>query len=496
MPNKYSNSQINKNTKYLINNKFTKSIQAFNDEKYRRFLKFMTSPYYINPNSIAYRLFIIVMDYYPHFQAATFTRTHIYGQLFPKKKFNSKKLIDSFSQLNLLIEKFLFIEFLTKKEFRYHHQKAALSYQQGNFKASTKEATKALEKWEEEPKSNVSYEQLSLYQYMHYHPYTEKTSLTDSYLTDANQLTDEIFVLNKLRYYCESLATKSIATRKFVLTFSEEVLTIAAAVKANNSLINLYYKLVRLWQTEENEDEFITTQKLFFELSSQINAFESNIILTILFNYSSFYYFKKKAAYLPHQYELHKFGLANKLYLLNGYLPHTTFMNIIITTAGFKKFEEADKILHTYAPMIKSPFRNNSKQLALAYIHFFKEEYTEANQRLLILKEKSIYFSLRARLLLLRCNFEFLQKDFSYRQTFLSKCQSFNNFITNHPKIPPARKISYLNHLSILKKIGLALKINYITKQKKEAITAEIHETTSLVGWNYLLEKLQKIKVK
>lgn len=120
-----------------------------------------------------------------------------------------------------------------------------------------------------------------------------------------------------------------------------------------------------------------------------------------------------------------------------------------------------------------------------------------ANRNVLFLEDKSIFFSLRARFLALRCNFEFLLEDNTQKGPFFAHCQNFRTFINKQKDIlaEPRRK-TYLNHTDILESLAKALNKNYISKQKVIEIAQTINDAPSLVAWQYLQDKLRQLTPK
>lgn len=485
-----------KNVLNLINNKFTKTLDTLTSKELNKLILFMDSPYFTTANSLTTKLFKLVMEYYPKFDNPDFNKETIYHSLYPEISFDAKKMRTLFSELTLLIEEFMVINTLKQKKFRFQQQKSFYYYEKGLFQAFNKEANKALVNWQEGNTIYGAYEKLSLYQHIHYYPYAEKQDLENTFLADANHLTDEVFVLNKLRYYSEVLSGKSIYNQHFELTFVAELMQIAEKLSHKNALIDLYLRLVYLMNDEKEEAYFLQTRDFFYQLFPSITPFEASIIITILLNYCGKQYNRKKVIFLTYQFQLFQYGLEEHLFELYGYLKHTTFMNILSTVFVLQEAVFLEKLFSIYMHKLKVAYRNNCKQIGMAYLCFLKNDYYNANQKVLFLTEKEIFFAIRARFLSLKCMFEFLIKDSSYKEPFLAKCNSFKAFINRQDDLSSKRKIAYLAHISILKKMALALNFERITVKKGSAIKQLIHNKEPLIGWLYLADKLHQLMSK
>lgn len=477
----------------MLNNKFTKKLIGLDSSELGRLIDFMKSPYFVNQSTPLANLFELMMNLYPRFEKTSLEI--IFSKLFPNQPFKPKKIRDLFSDLTLLIEEFLVIEFLKKRKSRLHQLKSLIHYENGHFKDFHKEANKALTHWEQQENIYDSFDKLALYQHIHYYPYAEKQDQRNRFLVDANQLTDEVFILSKLRYYCEVQTGKAIYAQSFDPTFEEEVFLMADKIRDGHPLVDLYLCLIFLNKEKQVEADFLETQEKFHQLFPLLNPFESSIIITILLNFCGLQYFKKNIVFLQHQFQLQKFGLSHQLFSLYGYFNHTTFMNIILTATAVKDFDFIDGFLLNSLPKLKVAYRNKCKQLGQAYGDFVKGAYSKANQKVLFLEDKTIFFSLRARFLALRCNFEFLLKDINQEEPFFTHCQSFKVFIKKqHESLSDFRRTSYLNHVNILEKIAKStLLTGDLILVKKKEIFNLIQSTSPLVGWQYLQEKLEHL---
>lgn len=476
----------------MLNNKLTKTLSSLDSSNIGRLNNFMQSAYFVNQNSPLVCLYRLIMEYYPHFE--DISQKSIFIKIFPELPFKAKKIRDLCSDLTLLIEEFLVIEFLKQRKSRFYQLKSLHYYEIGHFIDFHKSAKRALKEWRSEKDIYSSFEKLSLYQHIHYYPYSEKQNQSNTFLNNANQLTDEVYVLSKLRYYCEAQTGKFIYRQEFSPTFSEEVFKMAEIIRPKFPLIDLYLRLINLHQNLKTDTYFLETREQFYQLYPSINPFEASIILTLLLNFCGFQYYLKKEIYLNYQFQLHKFGLVNQLFSLYGYLNHTTFMNIIITASGMKDYAFIDKFLKINSQKLNVQYRNKCKQLGQSYKHFAQGEYAQANQKVIFLEDKTIFFSLRARFIALRCNFEFLIKDENQKGPFLAHCQNFKKFINSQEQsLANSRRTTYLNHVTILEDIAKILVEGQLSNAEGQQFLNKINLRGSLVGWQYLQEKIYQL---
>lgn len=455
----------------------------------------MESSFFVKQDTPLTHLFKILIKAYPNFEKLEKEKLH--ERLFSKETFNTKKITDLFSDLTLLLEEFLAIEYIRKNKSQLHSIKSMTYYNRGDFYNFNRHADKALMTWTDQDNIYGAHEKLLLCQHIHYYPYAEKSNQHKMSLTKVNELTDEVYILSKLRYFCEIQTGKTIYAQKIESTFSDEIFLMAKQIRHKYPLIDFYLDLIYLYKSDAMEAEFVKVRDSFYRLFKLLNPFEASIIITILSNFCGLQYYLKKEPYLVYKYELYKFGLSHQLYSLYGYLKHTTFMNIVITAAGVEDYDFIEVFLRLNSQKLKVLYRSKCKQLGQAYKHFAKGEYFEANQKVIFLEEKSIFFSLRARFLALRCNFEFLIEDDNQRVPFLAHCQNFKKFIKKQDKLLAlSNRTTYLKHISILEDIAAFINKGRITQVQGEIFLERIHNTSSLVGWQNLQKKVQQLMQK
>lgn len=469
----------------MLNNKLTKLLFSLAPKDIGRLNNFMLSDYFVKQDSTVATLFQVVMEYYPRFERLSLEQ--LFFEVFGEETYNVKKIRDVCSDLSLLIEEFQVIEFLKKRKSTFYQLKSLSHYEKGAFKAFHKAADKALACWSDQRDIYGAFDKLALYQHLHYYPYGEKQNQRNHLLTDANALTDYVYILSKLRYFWEAKTGSAIYAQEFEPTFSEEVFLMAEKIRFQYALIDLYLELIELSNQTTTEADFLGTQDKFYQLFETLNPFEASIIITVLLNFCGAQYALKKKNYIYFRFQLYKFGLAHQLFSLYGNMNYTTFVNIIAVGAAVKDINFMEYFLKTNIQNIKVSFRSNCKQLGNAYLHFAKGAFVQANRKMIFLEEKNIFFSLRARTIALICNFEFLLEDPYQKQPFLAHCQQFKKFIAKQEQILALIvRTTFLNMVSIYEEIAKELVNSKIPLDKAILIKKRLETTRNLAGWEYL----------
>ena len=183
---------------------------------------------------------------------------------------------------------------------------------------------------------------------LHYYPFSEKDKEQLKPPTVANKSLDELYVLNKLRFYLEFHSRKKLYQHQEGFTFEEEVLKMAATLRPAYPLIDLYLNLVDLTKEATNQHKlaiFLTAKAQFAEQIKNLPNHEVSIIFICLTNFTIQQYYHNATEFRQPQFELYQLGLAHNLFSPKGHFAHTTFMNIVNTAIGLKAFDFAENFI-------------------------------------------------------------------------------------------------------------------------------------------------------
>jgi len=473
--------------------KLVKTLKGLQSNEVLALKKFMEATYFVKP--LQRKALDEVLLFYPDFVHPCFTYEDIYAKIFPLEKYNHKKLLRIFSEIRKIAEDFLAFYFLEKSPSLLERIKAIFWYQRIDFTIYNKLITKALTHLKKQATIFASFEKQTLLHLLHYYPFSEKDKERIAPPIAANKSLDELFLLNKLRFYLEFQSRKKMFKGQEGFTFKEEVLKMAATLRADQPLIDLYLNLVALTEKDKMADKlaiFLTAKEQFSQQLSSLPDYEVSIIFICLTNFAIQQYYHNAIAFRKPQFELYQLGLEHNLFSPKGHFAHTTFMNIVNTAIGVEAFDFAENFIATYSPQLKAEHIEPYRTLATVYLHFNKKEYIAAHEAFYKLESKKIFYDLPVRFLAVRLTFEKLIHDASYEKTFYSQLKSFHNFLAKHKVLSSERKLVYTNHLAFL----LEIKCNMLDQKTtislsfKEQLLEKIATTNPLIGQSYLLEKV------
>ena len=469
-----------------------KTLKKLDKWTIRELKKFMQSAYFVSPTRQS--LFQALIKYRPNFNKPKLTTQTLFKAAFPSEVYSHTKIINLFSDLQHLLEIFLVFQFLDKHPFYFNKLKAIQYYKQENFKAFNREIAEAIKLVKEQEDVFTRFERQSLFNLLHYFPYAEKDELVTPHLEKTNQALDELFVINKLRYFCELKSRSKIFAQKGKKTFEEEVIKMAITLKEINPLIEMYLLMYNL-NSEKKEDYFLKTKQKFGEQLEHIPYHEGAILIVLLINFTIYKYLQKEDNYLKYQVDLYKLGLSHQFFSPKGYLNHSSYLNIVVTALAAKEIEFTEQFIKEKVENLNEKYREDCRKLSMGYLYFEKRMFKRAVREIATLNSKLIYISLRTLFLELKCNFEFYIENLTYKKTFETKLTGFITFLESDMVLAEHKTTTYQNFLFILREIaaGIQSKQRKLTTTKQKQIRKAIKETYPLVGWNYLLDKVKQL---
>ena len=188
----------------MENSKLISLLRTFDDSEFRRFDKFVKSPYCNNSKAIQ-NLWEQLKKYSPNYAASGLDTEKFFKKVFPKEAYDEKKLRQLRSRLLKLIEEFLAIEQFKKDEFLVQ-QKLAKDYYE-----------KDLYHWFEEGYRNIidfinkksvlnelDYLQLNqLHHELFFNQRSKKSKPNPPDLEACSHQLNHYYELKKLKYLCE-----------------------------------------------------------------------------------------------------------------------------------------------------------------------------------------------------------------------------------------------------------------------------------------------------
>ena len=475
----------------MHNSKLLQLIRSLSQEELRWLAKLVRSPYF-NSNKEITNLFDYIRKYSPDYTSSKLRKELVFGKLFPKEPYNDRRMRVLMFRLSDLVEKFMVIQGLKQDGFQY--QKLLL--QELKARKLDEQAEKKQEKLSGELRElpyrdEYYYErQWQLLRVSNFRGSGSRYKVASGSLSEAMKNLDLFYLISKLRYSNELYNRQNILSEEYDIIGLKEVRDLVTSYPEfmEQKALQIYNDVLLLMEDPLDTLTYDRLEKKFISNLELFRKSEQASLLKYLINCTFQLNSHGKIAYLEHQLRLFKLGLDKELFLENGRLLESTFLNIVITGTVLREVDWVEKFIEGYAHMME----NNSLNLAWAYWHFAKLDFLRSNTILLKVISTDIGYNLRIKSLSLRNYFELFLKDQSYYDLFEASAGAFEKFLHRNNRITSNRARAYLNFIAFLKKLGKLLFGNILIDKKILArLQRELEQTQPIIARRWLIEKLE-----
>ncbi len=244
--------------------------------------------------------------------------------------------------------------------------------------------------------------------------------------------------------------------------------------------IQVYYRSFRLMQANEETDY----QQLKLLLSEQRDSFPSDEIRdpwNIALNYCIRRVNSGEIIWIQEALELYKSGLKGDLLLEKGLMPISMYQNIMLSGIGCDEWDWARQFIDDYRTALPVGERHNAYKFNLALWHFRRKDYLEAQEILLKVEFRDVYYNLDARRMMVCMYYD--QGAFSALDSLL---HSFRTYLLRH------RNIGYRHHLyaNFVRIVQQILRLSPDDKRAREQLREKIKTEKYLAEREWLLSVL------
>lgn len=262
---------------------------------------------------------------------------------------------------------------------------------------------------------------------------------------------------------------------------SEQLRTVALPTELRD-----IYQMMHQMILNEDEALFKEIEKLLIENIDRIDSEELQIILTPLRNFLSVKIRKDRDnLWVAKFHELNLFRLKYDPGNQKEKIQPQEFTNIVSVATRLNKVDWAESFVREYGPQLDEGSRDNNIRLANATILFTRNRFEQCLELLNQEEFRDFYERMRARTLVLRCNFELKIAP----NDIHDYCHSFEAFLDRQRKIkkePPLE--ATLEFVRICKAI-------VSMASTKKVLLKRIQEKPNLILSHWLENQVRKYRV-
>lgn len=473
----------------MYQNKAIQILKTFTAQEMRQFADFVQSPYF-NKNERLVRLFDILYECHPAFDAPVIERHNLFKAVFGEDVLlEEQKLRYLLSDLTKLLEEFICVRAVDEEELLKYHL-LLYSYRQRElekpFMSTLKQAEKVLEEWSKRDVSHAFYQYL-IEEDKYRFSSVQKEHLLDSNLQMVVDNLDKYFILNKMRYSAEIINNRNVVAINYRLFLYEEIMNHLR----NNPLdhvpaAKVYYNVILTLTDPENKRHY---ENLLALLDEHKDIFSHDELFD-MYVYAKNFCIRKinngHTEFMQELFGLYKVLLNNRVIFRENYLSQWDYKNIVYLGLRLEEYDWVKKFIHDYNQHLDPRYQRNAYTFNMAYFHFFRGEYDQTLTMLRSVEFTDVYYHLDSRSLLLKTYYEL-----EATEAFLSLVDSFKVYIKRNKQIPANQKKNYNNLIKFVSKL-YKWKLN--PKKSLDDIAEELERTKPLADVIWLRKKLEEAR--
>lgn len=477
----------------MYNGKLFLCLDSLTKPEKNRFRDFVHSPFF-NKNEDTIR-FLDILD---KDIEKKLTKEQVFKALFPKLKYDARKITDQVYYLTRLVEQFL------------SYQKFSDDPTLQNINLLSECLDRSIEKMALAVSGNIEtrFKETKFLDYNHYYrEYMYQAELDRYYVGRENIKRDEslqkkadsldlFFIYARLRDCCEMLNRTQIMQSSYrmpmlnyIKAYVEEYLSDFEKYPA----IGIYYHILLMLQNPETDEHF---RKLIFLLDAKYSFFP-DIELRDMYNYARNYCIRKINAgdnefYRP-LFEISKKFIETGLIFTGKFITQRDYKNIISGALRIGEYEWAFQFLNEYKSKIVTEHRQNAYSYNLANYYYETKEYAKAVKLLRDVEFTDVYYNLDAKTMLLKIYYEQGEDE-----AFLALAAAFKNYLNRNRFINEQTHEIYNNLLNFTRKT-FYLK-NMLPYQRKKdfgkkvvELKQKVESVRNIVNSKWLLEEIERL---
>ena len=429
-------------------------LKIFTPKEFKELGEFVKSPLY-NKNENVINLYLYIKKYFPDLESINLEKEKVYKVLTGKDDYNDGFMRTVIFNLSKLAEEFLATNNIPPIE-------KDLTYL--NFLFNRTGADKLFEKKFRQVSETLGKEELKdqYYYYCLYRMQALLMSFNSKYRAFLNKkdfhAQDEINTLDSLLTFYLLAALPEyrfffnqahVINIDFEFNFLDEIINFLkrSGFHKNIPELNLFFNELLL--VKENDEKYFFAVKdiAMKEIDSYRFGVKFNTI-GLLANTAITQYYSGKDKFLNERFEVYQLILDKGLYkkFEDSFFDDMLFKNIVSTGLQLNKVEWTENFIKEYIDKLNPEDKENSLNLNLARLMFYKKNYEKALEHLSIIKNVNhIHYKTEIKILTLMIYYEQSRNDEA-----VAVIDSYRHFLSNDALIPDNRKERNYNFIRFI----------------------------------------------
>lgn len=469
-------------------------LQTFSSHELSRFERYLYSPFF-NENEALQELYHLILKIIQnsekHKEDSVIQKQFIWKQLFKNEPYEDGQMRRILSELTQQALHFLIIERFQKKRMEEHIYLLDI-FKERNLSLHFNATLRHIENLQEKSASRNFNYHLQQHQIENiHHKYIEKSGhkIEDfSSFNQANYHLDCYYIVQKLKYFCDTLGYRDFFSIELRIDLLPDFLTfLPNSIYIQEPTIYAYFLASQMLIHPEDESFFFTLRQHLQQFSKAFEDFELRELYVHLLNYCIY---KKinigKLEFFGEVFSILKKMLEEDLAIENGILPDSYYKLIITVGLQVKEFAWTETFIQEYTPKLPPDERENALTYNLAKVYFAQNQYEKVIEQLREVEYDNLTYALGGKLMLLKTYYElneYLALD--------SLIDSFRVYLRRNQTISKEVRQQYLNVLRFIKKLS---NIHLGDQEAIAKVEQQIQACKNLADKGWIVQKVEELK--
>lgn len=480
-----------------VNRKLILLIQSFTDKEIEQFRKFITSPFFSNGRN--YLPFLEQVLKFKEGNSEVDRKAEIYSD--DGKKFSEQTLLNRYSELYYLGEKFLaysgFSENKTGMDkilLEKLQEKKLQKLFKTNYERILENAVN--EKFDLQKYQNLSQISVFLLKYLH-----DKNKVEQYYqeFYGNSKIILSIYLITLFETGIE-FAQQRFDNRMYdpdyisdflrKLDIEEDMMNFSDSDTLIMKITSMNYYLYKAFENTGNENYYFKAHGIFSDLSEELKDDYKVKVFNLLINYCIQKQNEGNTRYQNELFILYNEKLNQDLisdlkenkYLFNG------FRDYVYIGLALKEYKWVENFIKQYSDLLPDEIRKDETNLSYAKLNFAKRNYDLSLSNLENINANNYLLYLDSSLIRLIIYFELGKYDEAYPEIDKHK-----KYIRNHKEIPKGRLNYSVNFLKVYQKL---LKLASEPDMKdSDILKKELGEIDYFDNREWIVKKIKELKI-
>lgn len=465
--------------------KLIKLLSTFSVLEWKRFGRFVHSPYH-NANEQLKVLYSLLKKAFPFEVLKDLEQERIYKKIYGKELFKLSKFQNLCSDLYELATDFM-VDVYLKKEKRKKKKLVIDALSERNyelFRGASQQLIKEVDAQEYFLDGDDFLLLFQLHEGLHHHSESDRYTINLLNFDKARKNLTAFYENHNTQLTAEGKGSQNFLNKNDNLDNIK-----------SNQLKELFQAVIELHKHEKMEHYFALKGKIVNNWNQLKTKYKIDLLIHLInFSYTNVFIQKKFGQ--KEIFELYKLGIMDKLFIFNGKMRDSEFLNIGIIGFSLSKNSWTEQFIRDHKKYLPVEGREILLSFIYAYKANFHNNYKKVIELLSTLNPSNkIMYLPKIKTLLIRAYFNGLsQGEEHYRSPMNYEIESFKKMLLRNDKLPELRNRAYINFLDLTKKL-IALHSKGENKLEQiDIFESLLNATQPLALKKWLQDKLIELK--